>query len=458
MSRLAFRIFLAFLVTLIVTALAAIAVTSWVITARRNTMEAELLYAAEDAADALASGGLPALTDWTRKRTHSRQGVIDILVIDETGRDLLDRPLPLSSSTATSAEEEPWSADIPAVFLNLPQASPELISDEGDAFRLLAVPKRTGLAIWRDIPLPLMLLSLAITMLMSFLLARSITRPILVLQRTTEALAEGSLGTRVPQDTRARGDEIGRLARSLDVMASRLENLIQGQQQLLRDVSHEVRSPLTRIRLASGLLAQREPSAAPTVNRIDEEIARLDELIDKILDVSRLESGAVTWRREEIDFRSVLERVLADAEFEADQLGKTLTRRLAEDSLIVVGDRHWIQSAIENVVRNALRHTPQGAAIEVFLDRQENFARLIVLDSGLGIPEDERARLFQPFYRGAAASERSRSGNGLGLAIAARVVLEHLGLIEALNRRDTTGQVIGFEIRMLWPLKTTRIS
>lgn len=458
MNSLALRIFLAFFATLVLTALGAIAVTSWLINERRASAETELLDSAEEAATALADGGIPALEAWAKRRSRDPRLSVDVLVIDETGVDLLGRPLPPPASPTIAAAEDPWVYDLPAVLLDLPRTTAEVVSDEGEVFQLLAVPRRTGLAVWRDIPAPVLLLSLVVTTLMSFWLARSITRPILALQGTTESLAGGNLKARVSAKTRRRRDELGRLALSLDAMASRLETLIRGQQQLLRDISHEVRSPLSRIRLAAGLLAQRDASAAAAAGRIDEEVSRLDELIDQILDVSRLESGAVTLNREPIELTSLVERVLADASFEATQIGKTLVHRIAATPLPMRGDRHWVQSAIENVVRNALTHTPAGAIVEVSLHREADTAKLLVVDSGGGIPDEESSRIFEPFYRSSSTNTGSRSGTGLGLAIAARVVHEHQGRIEARNLHDAAGRVTGFEICLLWPLSAPDLS
>ncbi|MBU6377630.1 MAG: HAMP domain-containing protein [Gammaproteobacteria bacterium] len=306
-------------------------------------------------------------------------------------------------------------------------------------------------------PLQVLLVALAVTLLMSLLLARSITRPILALQGTTEALAAGQLESRVPEPARSRRDELGRLARSLDSMADRLGSLIRGQQQLLRDVSHEVRSPLTRIRLATGLLAQRDPAAAAAVARIDDEVSRLDELIDKILDVSRLESGATDWQREPLDLRHLAERILADAAFEASRLGKTLETHLGEAPAPILGDRHWVLAAIENVVRNALKHTPDGSRVTAELELADGSAKLRVSDTGRGLAEAELQKIFEPFFRGShdgdgvAASPRA-GGSGLGLAIAARVMQGHGGRIEARNLRDQTGAVCGLAITLEWPL------
>lgn len=460
MKRLVARIFLAFFAALLMSALGVIALTAWVLNERQQTAEAELLEAAQAAASALADGGRESLVAWTRSRAGEQRTSLDILVIDETGRELLGRPLPPAPPPAAAEADDYWDYGLPAVMLNLPKSSPELVSADGETFRLLAAPRRTGLSAWRDVPLQVLLLALSVTLLVSLLLARSITRPVLALQRITEALATGELEVRVPEPARSRHDEIGRLARSLDSMAQRLGSLIRGQRQLLRDVSHEVRSPLTRIRLATGLLVQRDPAAAAAVARIDDEVARLDELIDKILDVSRLESGAASWQREPLDLRNLTEGILADAGFEASQLGKTLESGLGDLPVPITGDRHWVLAAIENVVRNALKHTPEGSRVRVELQQAGNTATLCVSDTGRGLAEDELQRIFEPFYRGThdgegvAASPRA-AGSGLGLAIAARVVQGHGGEIRARNLRDAGGAPCGLEISLEWPVAAT---
>jgi two-component system sensor histidine kinase CpxA len=459
MSKLALRIFVSFFVALMVTGVGTITVTSWLIAERKEAAAADLLVAAQEAANALADGGVSSLRAWAERRSVESSVSLDVLIIDENGKDLLGRTRPNSSPEFPAATDDVFAYDFPAVFLNLPTESPELISDEGEVFRLIAVNPRTGFGVLRDIPVPLLTLSFFVTALVSFLLARSITRPIIELQKTTEDLAIGKLDSRVSKTAQSRRDEIGQLARSLNSMANQISSLIKGQQQLLRDISHEVRSPLTRIRLASGLLAQRDAAAATIAARIDGEIARLDELIDKILDVSRLESGAVSWRPEPLELCSILERVLADAGFEAEQLGKVLSSRLPDSPLDIIGDRHWIQSAVENIIRNALKHTPHGASVEILVDEHERFARVRVRDSGAGLPVEDLAKIFEPFYRSAAnGSERTDTSTGLGLAIAAQVIRGHRGCIEARNLSHEGFRSSGFEVCMQWPLKEKTIT
>jgi signal transduction histidine kinase len=452
MRRLATRIFLAFFVALLLSGLGAIGLTSWVLSARQESADKELREAARTAADALAKGGRDALIVWARQRSADRSYQQEILLIDELGNELLGRKIPGSEFTPANETDEYSDYDLPAVLLDMPRSTPILVSAEDEPFRLLPVPRRAGLSALRDVPLQLLLLALAVTGLVSVLLAR---------------LTGGALETRVPVAVRNRRDEIGRLAVSLDIMADRLGSLIRGQRQLLRDVSHEVRSPLARIRLAAGLMAQRDPAATSAANRIGEEIARLDELIDKILDVSRLESGTTAFDREPLELRSLLEAILVDAHFEAAQLGKTLESRLTDGPLGVIGDRYWISAAIENVVRNALKHTPEGSQVLVTLEsaRREGtrVAILGVSDTGHGLAESELARVFEPFFRGSkdgdghAASPRA-AGSGLGLAIAARVVQAHGGKIEAMNLRDVDGMAQGLRIILTWPLATDPVA
>ena len=209
MSKLALRIFLSFFAALVLTVLGAIAVTSWLIAERKASAEAELVAAAQEAANALADGGVSSLKTWASSRSTDSTNGLDILVMDENGVDLLGREPPGAPRASTSISDDFFAYDLPAVLLNLPTEMPELISDDGESFRLMAVETRTGLGVFRDVPLPLLLLSLAVTALVSLGLARSITRPIIELQQITEDLAIGKLDSRVSETARSRRDEIG---------------------------------------------------------------------------------------------------------------------------------------------------------------------------------------------------------------------------------------------------------
>jgi two-component system sensor histidine kinase CpxA len=314
-------------------------------------------------------------------------------------------------------------------------------------------------------------MALGITALASLWLARSITRPVLDLQDATEALTAGRLDARAPARTAARRDELGRLAGAFDAMASRIGALLQSRERLLRDVSHEIRSPLARMRLATGLAAQ-GADPATQLARIDTEVERLDTLVSGILDVSRLAPGAPPLSREPMELLPVIERSVADARFEADALGKHIDWQAPADPVAtmsdgaiaaptILGDPHWVTAAIENVVRNALRHTAPGTAVRIRLSPEHGGYALRVRDAGPGVPEAELEQIFEPFHRVADAAVPG--GTGLGLAIAARSMAAHSGRIEARNIAPAVAddaasagtKPAGLEMRLWWPAADT---
>jgi len=264
--------------------------------------------------------------------------------------------------------------------------------------------------------------------LFCLLLARHLSSPVASLRAATRKLADGDLSARVGSPVSRRRDEIGELARDFDGMAERLETLVGSQRRLLRDVSHELRSPLARLEVALELARQRTgDDATDPLDRIGRESQRLDSLVEQLLSLERLESGSGTTERHVIDLAALVEEVVADAPAEL------------------------MHSAIENVVRNATAHTPAGSAVEVTLDEQVvhggPVARIQVRDHGPGVPEDELHRLFEPFYRVEDARDRKTGGAGLGLAITRRAVGIHGGEVEGRNHPDG-----GLEITIHLPM------
>jgi two-component system sensor histidine kinase CpxA len=443
-TRLSLRIFASFFAAMLVIGAGAILITWWVLAERQDDNAAQLRDAAGRAAAALARGGRPALVAWLAEDAATRRER-PLLVIDDAGRELLGRPLPPRRAARWAAPPLRLEG-APGVELRPPERLPVLVDASGTRYRLLLPPpprRGRGFAppfMLPDARGPLLLLAVAVTALVSFGLARSITRPIRDLQRATQALSDGELGTRVAAATRGRRDELGRLAASFDAMAARLATLIEVRERLLRDVSHELRSPLARMRLATGLARQPGADVPRQLGRLETEIERLDELIGRVLDVARLDSGAGAIAPEPVDLVELLERLAGDARFEAEASGRRLEWHSEVARRPVQADPAWIASAIENVVRNALRHTPAGTAVSLALQpTPDGGARVVVEDAGPGVPEGELARIFEPFHRVATARERASGGAGLGLAIAARVMRAHGGSIEARNRRDAPG-------------------
>ncbi len=266
-----------------------------------------------------------------------------------------------------------------------------------------------------------------------YLLALYLTSPIRKLREATNKLADGKLETRVIPRLGRRRDEIGDLARDFDVMAERIESLITSQQRLNRDISHELRSPLARLNVALEIAKQKSnPDTLPIFVRIEGESNRLNEMISRLLTLAKLESGAEEIERVRLDLAEIVRDVAADAEFEAQAKGKFVEVSSA-DSCTVMGSENLLRSAVENVLRNAVRYTPERTVVDVSLKKSDGHAVLKISDHGGGVPEGELPNLFRPFYRVGEARERKTGGIGLGLAIAERAVKAHKGTIVARN-------------------------
>jgi signal transduction histidine kinase len=273
-------------------------------------------------------------------------------------------------------------------------------------------------------------------LLLCWALARYLSSPIGKLRRATQKLASGDLSARVADQIGNRHDELAALAKDFDLMAERIESLITSQQRLSRDVSHELRSPLARMNVALEIAKQKmNGDTAPVLARIEAESQRLNDMIARLLTLSKLESGSQDFDRRELNFRSLVEQVASDADFEANAKGKSVKVTSAVDCR-VVGSESLIRSAVENVLRNAVRYTREGTDVEVSLTNGDGKTTLRVADHGSGVPEAELSNLFRPFYRVGEARDRGSGGTGLGLAIAEQAIKLHKGSISARNTGD----------------------
>lgn len=273
-------------------------------------------------------------------------------------------------------------------------------------------------------------------LILCYLLALYLTSPIRKLREATNRLAEGDLSTRVAQKVGRRRDEIADLARDFDSMAERIESLLLSQQRLTRDISHELRSPLARMNVALEIAKNKAtPEMAPQLQRIENESQRLNDMISRLLTLSKLESGSQDFERYDINLKNLVEQVAADADFEA-AAKKRSVKVVRADDCRVKGSDALLRSAVENVLRNAVRYTKEGTAVEVSISNGDDKARITVRDHGEGVPESELANLFKPFYRVGEARDRGSGGTGLGLAIAEQAVRLHKGSISAKNEND----------------------
>jgi len=273
-------------------------------------------------------------------------------------------------------------------------------------------------------------------LLLCWALARYLASPIRKLRRATQKLADGDLSTRVADQVGNRHDELAELAKDFDLMAERIESLVTSQQRLSRDVSHELRSPLARMNVALEIAKKKmNGDTGPVLERIETESQRLNDMISRLLTLSKLETGSKDFDRREMNLRTLVEQVASDADFEANAKGKSVKVKSAVDCR-VVGSDSLIRSAVDNILRNAVRYTPEGSEVEVSLSNGNGKAVLRVVDHGNGVPEPELKNLFRPFYRVGEARDRGSGGTGLGLAIAEQAVKLHEGSISAKNTGD----------------------
>lgn len=284
--------------------------------------------------------------------------------------------------------------------------------------------------------------------LLCYFLTRYLTAPILRLRGVAQLIGAGQLGMRAEAKLESRQDEFGDLVRDFNLMASKTEDLISSQRQLMYDVSHELRSPLARMNVALDLLHRRvgEDSA---IRHMETDLQRLNEMITRLLTVAKLEAANALQNHVRVNLTELISSIAVDAEFEAQEKGSRVVV-IPEANLAVLGDPNLLRSAVENVLRNAMRYTRPGTAVEVSLQVSKatgsTEAIVAVRDYGSGVPEGELINIFKPFYRVTDAPASESTGVGLGLAISERIVALHKGRIRAINEPGG-----GLRIEMVFP-------
>jgi len=283
--------------------------------------------------------------------------------------------------------------------------------------------------------------------LLAWFFAGSLAKPISRLKESTKRLAEGDLEVRTPSSISLRKDEIGDLGKEFDVMAARIQGLLTSRDRMLRDISHELRSPLARLGVALELAGRKAtPEIETTLRRIGKEAERVNELIGQLLTLSSMQGGIETPAREFFDPADIIFEVVRDADFEARQKNRTVQAGRV-DRVTFTGHREMLRQAVENVVRNAVRHTEKETGVEVSLEKLGNTILIRVRDHGPGVPKEHLDNIFMPFFRVAEARERETGGTGIGLAITSRVVQMHGGKVTAKNAPDG-----GLEVEIYLPL------
>ena len=442
MGRLFWKFFFAFWLSLLVAG-AAVGFAVWLHNQSERD-EIRLLqggpraaWVLDTATTILEAAGPDGLSDllerWQRRHWRSQ-----LMVVDDTGRDLLGRsvaPEALASARAARGADDQVrevKTASGATYLLFVTSDGEARSPRG---RRPPEPSP-----WVPI-----FVGLIASIGFSVLLAWYLSKPVRHLRWAFQAAAEGRLDARVHPLMGGRRDEIADLGRDFDRMAQQLQQLIAAQRRLLHDVSHELRSPLARLQAAIGLLRQNPARLDASLERIERESERLDELVGELLTLSRLEAGGGDAPLEQLDLMDLIAAIADDARFEAEASGRRLHFEGQGEAIARVRGE-LMHRAFENVIRNAVKYTAEGSQVDVTASVREGVLQLCVGDRGPGLPESDLEAVFEPFHRG--SNGQSAKGFGLGLAIARRAVETHGGQIRARNRDGG-----GLELEIMLPLQ-----
>jgi two-component system sensor histidine kinase CpxA len=401
---------------------------------------------AHTAVDFYVSGGKPALERYleTLRNSSGIQGSL----LDNEERDVLGGLVPTEAVGVLQRSVQTGESDF-RLGMIWRAVTPVRYGQEQFYFVMVVRPSRGFVngTFLRSV-LGRLLLALLVAGLFCLALTRHIVAPVRALQTASLRLAAGDLRTRVMPTISPRDDELADTARAFDQMADHIQHLVQKRQSLLADISHELRSPLTRISVSLELMRRGETDV---LEQMQTDLDRMNVMIGEILLLTRLDLQPSQANSVQVDVAAMLEQIAHDAEFEAQDEGKTVSVNI-EKSFSISGDANLLRSCIENIVRNAVRYTAPHTAAEITARRcvdASNRMRceILVRDHGPGVPEDALPFLFDPFYRVSESRDLREGGTGLGLSISQKIAELHQGTISATNRRDSAG----LEVRLSLP-------
>ena len=281
---------------------------------------------------------------------------------------------------------------------------------------------------------------------LAYILASNITRPIRILGRGMNRLAEGDFETRIAQQMDNRDDELSQLAAQFDKMADKLQQLVAKERHLLHHVSHEMRSPLARMQAIVGLIQSQPQKQEQYLQRLENELVRMDMLVGELLTLSRLETANVKIEKEPLKLIPFMRNLVDDSQAVAEKNRQTveLTLEKMPENAEMPANESYLYRAFDNVIRNAMNYSPEGSSIRVEMRQDAKNWLIDITDNGPGVAENQLPHIFTAFYR--ADSSGSKPGTGLGLALAKHIVEQHGGRISAENIAPN-----GLRMRFVFP-------
>lgn len=407
---------------------------------------------ADEAAKAYESGG-PQEFEKFERGLVGRSGV-ELYLIDGYGKEVLSRSVPSDSLSIVRAARSDGRV-LSRYGIRSHSSSYKFTSSSGHPYVLLVrFPDATA---GGGLPFFAVVGQLLMVTVFCFWLAHHIVAPIQGIQSAARRVAAGDLTVRAPVEISERHDELAALAADFDVMVERMGAFVRSHKDLLSTVSHELRSPLTRLIMSLALLRKQSPDSEELLQRMEHDVERVDTLMGQLLTFARLETGLSSAGRDSVNLSQLVEEVVADGDFEARSSGKSVRLQAEEDVVIERADQQALRSACENIVRNAIRFTAPGSEVKVILRTEKlgssSQAILSVRDHGPGVPEELLQQIFEPFFRAKApkGDPRANNGTGLGLAIALEAIRQHRGTIIASNANP-----VGLEVKITLPSRAAQ--
>ncbi|WP_226664935.1 ATP-binding protein [Microbulbifer aggregans] len=359
-----------------------------------------------------------------------------IFALDRSGREVLGRPIPqsmaplIASLSYRNREAHALVDKKPTVGFFVPQR-------DGGSLRVVFIAGKSKeqllLRFLLDNFWPILVLTTLASGLACYWLARYLSKPLDNLRTATRRVAAGDLSYRVAPTLRGHSKELGELAADFDSMTAQVQESMTEQRRLIKDVSHELRSPLARLQIALGIARQKNVHALdPELDKIGKAADYLEDIIADILSLP-VNSSDDRPLDDVVELNSLLQALTEDLGDEARQKQVHFTIRSSDHELLVATRGSSLTAALENILRNSIKYSPECSRVDIAIEASNTHCQINVTDAGEGVPPAELEAIFRPFYRTDEARTRESGGFGLGLAIAQRTIVQHGGSIDAFN-------------------------